>query len=257
MTTTTAAPTTDKSVRKWEFHPFADLFPLLDAESVGFKALVEDIKANKQHDPVILFEGKILDGRNRYRACEALGIDVHTREFVGADPVGFVLSVNLHRRHLNTQQRSMVAAKLATFTHGGDRSKGPFGGLTDAAAAKLLSVSERSVTRARALLKKGDPSAIEAIEKGTTTGGAAGKSGTGSSGTGSAGGGKGGGGGGGTGGKDEPTASDRYDRAEAKLIERLKDLKPNAADAAATVTIKKLKDTVAMMLKVVASAQAA
>jgi hypothetical protein len=77
-----------------------------------------------------------------------------------------VLSANLHRRHLNASQRAMVAAKLGTFTHGGDRSKAPIGGLTDAAAAKVLSVGERSVERARQVLAKGDPSLAEAVEQG-------------------------------------------------------------------------------------------
>src|SRR5262245_27572642 len=89
----------------YDFHPIADVFPMLDKESVGFKALVEDIRANRQYEPVILYEGKILDGRNRYNACQLLGRDVVTREYAGTDPIGSVLSINLHRRHLNTSQR--------------------------------------------------------------------------------------------------------------------------------------------------------
>jgi hypothetical protein len=45
-----------------------------------------------------LYEGQILDGRNRARACEALGIEPETRVYAGDDPVGFVISRNLHRR---------------------------------------------------------------------------------------------------------------------------------------------------------------
>src|SRR6516164_11826527 len=151
-------------IKQYEFHPLADLFPMLDKDSVGFKALIEDIKANRQHEPVWLLDGKILDGRNRYNACQHLGIDVLTRDYLGSDPIGFVLSVNLHRRHLNTSQRAFVAVKLATFTHGGDRSKTPIGGLTDAAAAKLLNVGERSVERAKAVLKEATPN-IQALVK--------------------------------------------------------------------------------------------
>jgi ParB-like chromosome segregation protein Spo0J len=226
-------------MKTFEPHPLADLFPLLDKDSIGFKALVEDIKANRQHDPVWLLEGKILDGRNRYNACVHLGLDVATRNYIGGDPIGFVLSVNLHRRHLNTSQRAMVAAKLATFTHGGDRSKAPNGALTDAAAAKLLSVGERSVERAKVVLAKGDPSLIEAVEQGKTTVTDAAKAGT------EKGPGK---------GKNEPTASDIYDKVEKKLIEKLQDLKPTEAEAAAMETIKRLKATVATMLKAVAQA---
>jgi ParB-like chromosome segregation protein Spo0J len=165
---TKAAPE-PKVPRTYDFHPIANLFPILDKDSIGFKALVEDIKANRQYEPVYLLDGKILDGRNRYNACQLLGKDIQTRDYPGSDPIGFVLSVNLHRRHLNTSQRAMVAAKLATFTHGGDRSKPSIGGLTDAEAAKLLNVSERSVERARQVLAKGDPSLIEELEQGQTT----------------------------------------------------------------------------------------
>jgi ParB-like chromosome segregation protein Spo0J len=190
MTLTDTKPTP----KEYEFHPLADLFPIFDKDSHGFKALIEDIKANKQLEPIWLLDGKILDGRNRYHACQHLKIDVRTRDFVGGDPVGFVLSVNLHRRHLNTSQRALVAAKLATFTHGGDRSKAPIGGLTDAEVAKLLNVGERSVERARQVLAKGDPSLIEAVEQGqTSVTDAAGKAGNGNAGKGGGDAGKGGG----------------------------------------------------------------
>jgi hypothetical protein len=253
LTDTKAPPIPSKGApippepRKWEFHPLADLFPLLDAESVGFKALIEDIKANKQHDPIILFDGRILDGRNRYNACQHLGIDVQTRDFVGRDPVGFVLSVNLHRRHLNTRQRADVAAKLANLPLGANQHAE---GTSIEVAAKLLNVSRASVERARQVLAKGDPSDIEVVTVTDAAVGGGSGSGTGT--------GTGGGTGTGTGtGRDPGTASDKYDKIEQKPIERLKDLKPTQADAAATETIKKLKATVATMLKAVASAQAA
>jgi len=153
-------------IKQYEFHPLADLFPMLDKDSVGFKALIEDIKANRQHEPVWLLDGKILDGRNRYNACQHLGKDVLTREYIGSDPIGFVLSINLHRRHLNASQRAMVAAKLATFTHGGDRSKASIDALTQKEAALLLNVSEPSVERAVKVLKNGVPALVEAVKEG-------------------------------------------------------------------------------------------
>jgi ParB-like chromosome segregation protein Spo0J len=223
--------------RTLEFHPFADLFPLLDKESIGFKALIEDIKVNRQHDPVILYEGKILDGRNRYRACQHLGIDVATRDYIGTDPIGFVLSVNLHRRHLNVSQRAMVAAKLANLTAGANQHSE---GTSIDVASKLLNVGRASVDRARQVLAKGDPSLIEEVEQGqiSVTAGA----------------GKGKGNKNPDKGKDEPTASDKYDNAEKKLIEKLQDLRSTEAEAAAAETIKKLKAVVATMLKAVSQA---
>ena len=101
---------------KYEVHPLAQIFP--EIEGSAFEALVEDIKERRQQEPAWLYEGKILDGKNRYRACEQLGFELRVREFIGNDPVGFVLSANLHRRHLDTSQRAMVAASLANLKVG-------------------------------------------------------------------------------------------------------------------------------------------
>src|SRR5262245_7059198 len=89
--------------KKYDFHPTPDLFPLLDGPS--FDALVDDIKEHGQLEPVRLFDGKILDGRNRYLACQQLNREVRALDYLGDNPIGFVLGVNLHRRHLDESQR--------------------------------------------------------------------------------------------------------------------------------------------------------
>jgi hypothetical protein len=149
----------------YETHQLADLFSMLEDNSIGFKALMEDIKAKRQLEPIWLYGGKILDGRNRWRACSQLGIDATTREFVGDDPVGFVLSSNLHRRHLNESQRAMVGAKLAGLGVGANQhTKGE--GTSIEGAAKLLNVGRASIERALQVLKSGDPSLVQAVEQG-------------------------------------------------------------------------------------------
>jgi ParB-like chromosome segregation protein Spo0J len=99
-------------VKEFTFHPLANVFPLLEGQE--FDALVADIQASGLHEAIWLHQGQVLDGRNRYRACQALGRDCPIRDYPGNDPLGFVLSMNLQRRHLDESQRAMVGARLAT-----------------------------------------------------------------------------------------------------------------------------------------------
>jgi hypothetical protein len=95
-------------------------------EGQELDALKADMEANAQINKIVLYQGKILDGRNRYKVCTILGIEPETIEYTGDDPLGLVLSLNLHRRHLNESQRSIIAAKIANLTHGGDRKSTDF-----------------------------------------------------------------------------------------------------------------------------------
>src|SRR5262245_27085543 len=96
-----------------QFHPLADLLPLL--EGLDFEELVADVRAHGVREPVWIHDSRILDGRNRYRAAQAADVECPTRTYDGDDPVGFVISLNLKRRHLSESQRAMVAAKLANL----------------------------------------------------------------------------------------------------------------------------------------------
>jgi N6-adenosine-specific RNA methylase IME4 len=91
----------------YEYHEVANIFPMMSADE--FSALVEDIRANGQREPIYLHEGRIIDGRNRYRACQQLGIEPDTRVWDGVGSlVAFVVSLNLQRRHLTSSQRVTV-----------------------------------------------------------------------------------------------------------------------------------------------------
>lgn len=92
-------------------HPAAAVFPLLTGDE--FDELVDDIRVNGQRVPVTTWNGQLLDGRNRVRACEKLGIKVDSEPWDGkGSPAAYVVSVNLRRRHLTPSQRAMVAAEL-------------------------------------------------------------------------------------------------------------------------------------------------
>lgn len=95
-------------------HPAADLFPMLDGDDL--QSLADDIKANGLHEPVwVLPDGRLLDGRNRYAACRIAGVDVRQQTYHGDDPIGFVVSVNIHRRHLTTGQKAMLALEVLSL----------------------------------------------------------------------------------------------------------------------------------------------
>src|SRR5262245_16728448 len=148
-----------------EFHPLADLFPLIEGED--FDALVADVRANGLLEPVVIFDDKILDGRNRYRACQAAGIEPTFSPYQGDDPVAFVISMNLRRRHLDESQRSMVAAKLATLKDG--QRADEVAGTSIEVAAGLLNVGRASVERAKAVQRAGATELVQAVEQGTVS----------------------------------------------------------------------------------------
>lgn len=167
-------------------HPFAELFPMLSPSDALM--LREDIAAHRQREKIIILDGMILDGRNRQAQLEALGLvdgnlpaegsDLwisRYRRFVPAqdgDPLAFVLSLNLHRRHLSDSQRAMVAADLAKLGKGrpaADSENKPANLPvipTQPEAAEMLHVSERSVRSAVAVRDFGAPELVAKVRSG-------------------------------------------------------------------------------------------
>jgi hypothetical protein len=144
-------------------HQAAELFPQMS--EAEYEALKADIAANGLREEIVTYEGQILDGSHRYRACLASHIEPRYREYEGDNPVNFVVSMNLHRRHLNPSQRAMIAAALANSKHGGDRTKAQICALNHAQAAKQFNVSERQVDKASALLKVSGQAAAIFVEQ--------------------------------------------------------------------------------------------
>lgn len=107
-----------------ELHPLCTLFPRMSGGE--FASLASDIKANGLRNPITLLDGMILDGGNRYRACLEAGIDPVFAQFEGGNIVSFVLSANLHRRHMSAGQQAAIVASAQDWakaqTNGGDRS---------------------------------------------------------------------------------------------------------------------------------------
>ena len=96
---------------KYCYHPACLLFPKLGKAEL--QELADDIKANGLRNPVVRYQGKILDGRNRLSACEIAGVKPRFVEWNGTgSPVEWVISENLIRRHLTSSQRAVVAHDL-------------------------------------------------------------------------------------------------------------------------------------------------
>src|SRR5262249_54398704 len=76
--------------------------------------LVTDIKTNGLLEEIVLYDGMVLDGRNRYRACLAADVvptTINADKWI-KDPTAYVISANIHRRHLTAEQKRELIAKL-------------------------------------------------------------------------------------------------------------------------------------------------
>src|SRR5688572_25362433 len=95
------------SMDEIEFHPIANVFPMMPDDEL--EELAFDIQQHGLREPVVLYQDKILDGRNRYKACVMANAVCNFVPYSGDDPLAFVVSCNLRRRHLNEAQRGLVA----------------------------------------------------------------------------------------------------------------------------------------------------
>lgn len=145
-----------------KFHPYSEIFPLI--EGAEFDALVADIRTHGLREKIWLHEGKILDGRNRFLACQKAKVRPLYRKFDGKDAISFVVSLNVQRRHLNASQLSMASGRIATLRSGqrADQVQGtPIG-----VAAAMTGASERGTQRARQVLEKGSKDLQRAVDSG-------------------------------------------------------------------------------------------
>ncbi|KKN34612.1 hypothetical protein LCGC14_0792020 [marine sediment metagenome] len=93
-----------------ETHKFADIFPMIEGNEL--KVLKDDIKEHGLLNPIILYDNKILDGRNRFKACNEIGIEPKFETYKGNKPLEFVISLNLKRRHLTQSQAGVIALSV-------------------------------------------------------------------------------------------------------------------------------------------------
>lgn len=162
-----------EEIAGYRVHPIASMFPLIEGRA--FDELVEDIREHGLREPVVVADdGVLLDGRNRVRACEAAGVEIVEDVHGGSDVAGFIVSHNLHRRHLTDAQRAMIAARMANLpTTGGRPPKtSPIGdvspepAVTRSTAKDLMQVSEGSLHRAKVITEKAIPEVADMATQG-------------------------------------------------------------------------------------------
>lgn len=147
-----------------KINPVADIFPLMNSSE--FADLCADIRANGLLEAIWTYNDEIIDGRNRFNACREVGVAPHFREWNGTGSlVGFVVSLNLRRRHLNESQRAMVAARIANLENG-QRASQFCEAVTQTSAAEMLNVSPRLVSSAKKVIEKGVSDLEEKVEAG-------------------------------------------------------------------------------------------
>ena len=71
-----------------------------------------DIARNGLRQPIVKYQGKVLDGRHRVLACQKAGRALRFETYRGSDPLGYVISANLQRRHLKALQKAVLAYDL-------------------------------------------------------------------------------------------------------------------------------------------------
>lgn len=164
------------SKQEYEFHPYASVLPMLGIADAN--ELAADIQAHGLREDIVLFEGKILDGRNRYKACKTVNVEPRFVDLNGdGDPIDFIVSKNIARRHLTQSQKAVVKARILELPRGNPNlgssktptnPKGAFCAPleTIAEAAKKIDVSPRTLKQAKQVIREAPSETILQVERG-------------------------------------------------------------------------------------------
>ena len=172
-----------RATRRYKAHTEANIFPMMSDKEL--KSLAQSISDHGQAVPIEIFEGKIIDGRNRCKACRIAGVEPQfvdvTERLAGCDKFDYVFDKNDERRHLTTAQRATAAAKYSQLkkvkktakvaqNKGKAPTLGPNGpkvsGKATAVAAEKFGVSERSTKRALKVQRGGSTATRSALDHG-------------------------------------------------------------------------------------------
>ena len=146
-------------------HALSAIFPELPADEL--QALAADIKANGLIHPIKTYQGEVLDGWNRLKACEIAGVTPRFIEYKGNNPKSVVRSSNCARRHLTAGQRALAEVQIAEWAPAGNQPKGaklrpPS---TVAEMASNAGTSERIIQQAKQVESGGTAEVKEAVKQ--------------------------------------------------------------------------------------------
>lgn len=155
----------EKNNRTFELHPLCTYFPRMSDDE--FNSLKENILNNGQTHPIYTLDGMILDGGNRYRALCELGIDPVMIEYTGTNPTQFILSSNLHRRHLSQGQSAAIVSAsqswVSAYVENNPQLRSTAQLDTATARAKQSGVGQRTQQLADKLVKEAPAELIKEV----------------------------------------------------------------------------------------------
>lgn len=140
----------------YERHPLSAAFPSMSAEEQD--ALTNDIEQHGQRDPITIYQGQVLDGWHRYQACSMLEITCIEQGLAdGIDPISFVISMNMHRRHLNQGQLAVAVVACNEWRKVGRpvNNSAPSAGLTTKELANQAGTGTRTIEQAKKAVEAG------------------------------------------------------------------------------------------------------
>lgn len=153
-----------------ELHPLCEIFPRLS--SAELDDLAGDIKLHGLRQPITLLGGMILDGGNRYAACNQAGIEPRFVEYDGGNPAAFVLSMNLHRRHLPVGQYAAIVSLTQNWEKAQTVGKPKSGNVTGLARVEDRAAQSGASDKTQRMadkVAKADPVLAKAVAHGEVT----------------------------------------------------------------------------------------
>jgi len=151
-----------------ELHPLCSLFPRLTGYE--FDCLKRDIQEHGLRIPITTYQGMILDGGNRYKACIELGIEPAFEEYSGTNLNAFILSSNMHRRHLTITQQAAIVASVQDWSKAHGKGGGPANEGKDTAEDRALQTGASVATQRKVdKVAKADPKLAAKVARGETS----------------------------------------------------------------------------------------